>query len=118
MTLIRITKTPKRERQKVERQKWFTTYAYDTLSVLSLSCSIMGLVGLGMEVVMWALVGQTPAQVMQWPLPFVSLPLGVGAVGITTMIFWVRRELALLSGVGVLTYWSVVAGLWFGGFLQ
>lgn len=105
MTSLRKTLAP--------REPLFGSFAYGTLAALSLTCAAIGSGALGCEIMLAKMTKTPPVGVMyDLPIPFISTPLGFGAVVIALLILWQRPGKAVWPGLGAVFYWLLVCVAW------
>lgn len=96
-----------------KRQGLFRSNAAATLAAISMTCSGIGLGSLGLEVLMMAIVKQGPIGTMAGlPVPFVSIPLGAGGLGLAGLLLVTQPRVALLPVVSTLAYMITLGFLW------
>jgi hypothetical protein len=83
----------------------FASNAQGTLSTIGVTCAVIGLVSLLLELLMARMVGQPPGTLAGLPIPFISAPLGLGALIIGLMQLVSARRLAPIALGGALLYW-------------
>lgn len=95
------------------RSGLFTSHATGTTAGLSVTCSALGLAALGLERAMAQAAGQASLGAMlELPVPYISIPLGVGAVTIAASVLYLRPRLALVPVVCAVLYWAVALWMW------
>lgn len=85
----------------------FESNARGTLSTIGATCGAIGVVSLLLELWMARLVGQAPGQLLGLPVPFVSAPMGLGALAIGLMQLVSARALAAVPLGAAAVYWAL-----------
>lgn len=100
-----------------ERQRWFSAFPTGTLAILSGTCSGIGLGSLGLErLAMFVTEQPSFGQMLDLPLPFISAPLGVGALALALLAAWSDLKVASGAIALALSYWALTWYLWPAGF--
>ena len=81
--------------------------ARGTLATIGATCGAIGVVSLLLELLMARLVGQAPGQPVGLQVPFVSAPLGLGALEIGLMQLVRARALAAVPLGAAAVYWAL-----------
>jgi hypothetical protein len=98
---------------KPKRVGLFTHFPFGTLATISVTCSVIGVVSLGLEIFAARLLEQPSLGALAGlPLHFVSIPMGVGGVALAGLLFtqgWRAQVVPFLSAavywVGVVVWW-------------
>ena len=99
------------------RQRWFSAFPTGTLAILSGTCSGIGLGSLGLErLAMFVTKQPSFGQMLELPLPFISAPLGVGALALALLAAWSDLKVASGALALALSYWALTWFLWPVGF--
>ena len=92
---------------------WFQAMPNGTLAVISLTCTTIALVSFALEMLVRFLV-DVPAlgHAIGLPVPFVSIPLGLGGVVTTCMLTRTRVSAALIPAIFSVLYIALVIVFW------
>ena len=87
--------------------------SYGTLAAIAVTCAAIGLGSLGLEVLVMFITEQGPiGHMIGLPIPFVSTPLGAGALVISGLLVVTRPRVSLLPVLSTLAYMAAMVGLW------
>jgi|GEM_PF-6484448 hypothetical protein len=87
--------------------------SYGTLAAIAVTCAAIGLGSLGLEVLVMFITEQGPiGHMIGLPIPFVSTPLGAGALVISGLLVVTRPRVSPLPVLSSLAYVAAMVGLW------
>ena len=99
--------------QKPRRQGLFRSHPHETMAAIAAGAAIIGVTSLALECWMAQLTGQgPPGAMLGLPVPFISAPLGLGALVIGAQLLLVRPRLASLPLISAAIYWALALWLW------
>ena len=102
-----------RVHEKARRLGLFRHFSYGTIAAIGLGAAAIGIGSLGLEVLMAKLLSESYGGTMLGlPFPFVSMPLGVCALALATLVGWRDMRLALWPLAGAMLYWTLAITLW------
>lgn len=92
---------------------WFEPMPNGTLAVISVTCTTIALVSFALEMVVRFLV---QVDALGWaiglPVPFVSIPLGLGGLVTTILLTRTRASAAIVPAIFCLAYIALVIVFW------
>lgn len=96
-----------------KRQGMFSAMVPGTIAALSVTCSALGLAALGFEIFMASMIGEPSlGALLELPLPFISLPLGVGAVTIASSSLFIAPRTSYAPWACAIVYWMCALWMW------
>lgn len=108
-----IDTTHEEEDTRPKRPGLFTSHATGTIAALSVTCSALGLAALGLEIAMVRMIDAPPLGVMLGlPIPFISVPLGVGALVIAAITAALQPRHSIVPWLSAVVYWAVLLWVW------
>ena len=98
---------------RAPRQRWFSASPTGTLAVLSGTCSGIGLGSLGLErLAAWVTQRDSLGAMLELPIPYISAPLGLGAVFTALLVARSSPRLALGPAALAASYWALAWWMW------
>lgn len=91
----------------------FRSLAYETIAAMSVAASLIGAGSVGLELLLAHVTqGPPPGFLIGLPIPFISAPLGVGAVSLALLGLFTRPKTAIISLLFAVSYWALFFLLW------
>lgn len=96
-----------------KRNGMFSAMVPGTIATLSVTCAALGLAALFFERLMARMIEQPSlGALLEWPVPFVSLPLGVGAVTIAASSLFIAPRTSIAPWACAIVYWTCALWMW------
>jgi len=84
----------------------------EALAAMAVSATAIGIGALFLELLFASLVGAPVGTVVGLPIPFVSTPLGAGAIIMSGLLWYDKPRYAWVPSIGAVLYWALVVLLW------
>jgi hypothetical protein len=85
----------------------FQSNAQGTLSAIGVTCAVVGVVSMVLELLMAREVGATPGELAGFGAIFISAPLGLGALMIGVLQLWSAPRFAIFPLASGTLYWAL-----------
>lgn len=103
------------EHFRPKRLGLFRHFPYGTIGAMAMTAAFLGLISLALEVAAGRFLGSgLSAGWPGLPLPFVSAPLGLGALLLTILLARHDARKALAPILSTATYWGAALVIWLG----